>query len=129
MRSSQLALIVRLVQGLICGSSIVAVHGLNPFGDKNHPENTWTADGNLWLRDFLPATLPKARVMLFGYNANVAFNPVDLRVRDHAMKLLEFLHLKRGVRIAQLKIVAMLTGDYRKRLIDPSFLSVTASVV
>jgi hypothetical protein len=81
------------VQRLICCSSIIAVHGLNPLGDNNHPENTWTADKKLWLRDFLPIKLPRARVMLSGYNANVAFNPVDLRVRDHAMALLEFLHL------------------------------------
>lgn len=94
---------MRLIQGLICGSSIIAIHGLNPLGDNNHSENTWTADQKLWLRDFLPLKLPKARVMLFGYNANVTFNPVDLRVRDHAMKLLEILHIQREVRICQIK--------------------------
>lgn len=78
-------------------SSIVAIHGLSPFSDEHHAENTWTANGKLWLRDFLPRKLPRARVMLFSYNANVAFDPVNLGVRQHAEKLLELLHLEREV--------------------------------
>jgi len=74
---------------------IVAIHGLSPFSDEHHAENTWTSNGKLWLRDFLPRKLPRARVMLFSYNANVAFDPVNLGVRQHAEKLLELLHLER----------------------------------
>ena len=44
---------------------------------------TWTADGKLWLRDFLPKTLPAARVLLFSYNANVAFETSTAGVREH----------------------------------------------
>ena len=51
-------------------NSVVAVHGLN--GDAY---TTWTSDEEkvLWLshRDLLPKYLPKARVLTWGYNANV----------------------------------------------------------
>ncbi|KAL6240249.1 hypothetical protein RBB50_012854 [Rhinocladiella similis] len=49
---------------------IVAVHGLG--GDAI---NTWTQPKSkkFWLRDFLPQQIPGARIMTFGYNADVAF--------------------------------------------------------
>lgn len=80
--------------------SIVAVHGLNPFNTEFHAEKTWSArDGQggevLWLRDFLPQQLPTARVLLFGYNSNVAFETSILGVREQAENLLNRLKLKR----------------------------------
>ncbi|KAK3936742.1 hypothetical protein QBC46DRAFT_345329 [Diplogelasinospora grovesii] len=62
---------------------LVAVHGLNPTNVAFHAEQTWTAEnGRMWLRDFLPMTLPKARILLFGYNANVAFETSIDGVRE-----------------------------------------------
>ena len=48
----------------------MAVHGLN--GDKYR---TWTCKKSekLWLQDFLPTDLPRARIMTFGYNAAAVF--------------------------------------------------------
>lgn len=77
-------------------ASIVAVHGLNPLNTEFHAEHTWTADGKLWLRDFLPKDLPNARVLLFGYNSNVAFETSIAGVREQALNLLNRLKLKRG---------------------------------
>ncbi|CAG7853498.1 SubName: Full=Uncharacterized protein {ECO:0000313/EMBL:CCA77344.1} [Serendipita indica DSM 11827] len=45
---------------------IVAIHGLN-----GHREKTWTsADGKMWLRDFLQDDLPRVRVLSYGYDAD-----------------------------------------------------------
>ncbi|RDW58022.1 hypothetical protein BP6252_13433 [Coleophoma cylindrospora] len=78
---------------------IVAVHGLNPTNSESHAEQTWTSHGSgkLWLRDFLPQqpALAKARVLLFGYNANVAFNTSTAGVSEQASNLLNRLDLKR----------------------------------
>ncbi|KAH8897884.1 hypothetical protein GQ53DRAFT_637651, partial [Thozetella sp. PMI_491] len=50
----------------------------------------------LWLRDFLPARLPKTpRVMLFAYNSSPAFGAASTKLDDHAKALLHRLWLKR----------------------------------
>jgi hypothetical protein len=75
--------------------SIVAVHGLNPLSKENHAEETWTApNGQLWLKDFLPTQIPKARIFLFGYNANTAFSTGNSGVLDQATALLVKLSLE-----------------------------------
>ena len=43
--------------------SIVAIHGLE--GDR---EDSWTADGKLWLKDFLPESVSRARIMTWGWD-------------------------------------------------------------
>lgn len=62
---------------------------------------TWTAgdapNEKLWLRDFLPEALPQARIMLMGYNANVAFQSSTMDIRQHAANLLLDLDLHRRV--------------------------------
>jgi hypothetical protein len=67
---------------------IVAVHGLNTTNTKNHAEAAWTSKDKLWLRDFLPTSLPYARILLFSYNANVAFDTSVAVVREQATDLL-----------------------------------------
>lgn len=64
---------------------IVAVHGLN--GD---PTNTWkhSATDHFWLRDSLPLDVKGARVLNYGYNADVAFGNTTADVWDHAKSLL-----------------------------------------
>jgi protein SERAC1 len=78
--------------------SIVAVHGLNPINKEYHAEQTWTAGDNLWLRDFLPKRAPTARVLLFGYNSNVAFETSTAGVLEQSESLLNQLKFKRAVR-------------------------------
>ena len=77
-------------------TSIVAVHGLNPTNKEFHAEHTWRDGEKLWLRDFLPAKIPYARILLFGYNSNVAFETSIAGVREQAANLLNRLSLKRG---------------------------------
>ncbi|KAI0102566.1 hypothetical protein GGR51DRAFT_286998 [Nemania sp. FL0031] len=74
---------------------VVAVHGLNPKNTPNHAEATWTSGDKLWLRDFFPDLSPKTRVMLFGYNANVAFETSSAGIREQAENLLNWLNIER----------------------------------
>jgi len=79
--------------------SIVAVHGLNPKNTESHAEKTWTSEktNKLWLRDFLPTKIPSARIFIFGYNSNVAFETSSAGLSEHAGNLLNLLHLERKV--------------------------------
>ncbi|KAI9507259.1 hypothetical protein F5148DRAFT_1285438 [Russula earlei] len=45
---------------------IISIHGLN-----GHAFNSWATRDLMWLRDLLPERVPNARVLLYGYNANV----------------------------------------------------------
>lgn len=49
----------------------------------------------MWLKDFLPEQIPFARILLFGYNANVVFNSGQSGLREHADDLLDRLRRKR----------------------------------
>ena len=81
--------------------SIVAVHGLNPANKESHAKQTWTSDESkkLWLSDsdFLPKRFSQARVLLFGYNSNVAFKTSTAGVREQAGNLLNRLKIERPV--------------------------------
>ncbi len=48
-----------------------------------------------WLKDFLPRQIPDARVMTFGYNADVGFGQSTAEIIDHAKSLLASLVDKR----------------------------------
>ncbi|KAI9452030.1 Alpha/Beta hydrolase protein, partial [Russula earlei] len=59
--------------------SIIAIHGLD-----GHAFNSWTANGVMWLRDLLPEQVPDARVLLYGYNANLVKDASRSRIKEHA---------------------------------------------
>ncbi|KAI9693536.1 MAG: hypothetical protein M1820_009188 [Bogoriella megaspora] len=69
---------------------IVAIHGL---GGNNRL--TWTdpSSGKLWLQDFLPSSLPGARVFSYGYPSEIAFGKSVAGVRHFALNLLAKLRL------------------------------------
>jgi hypothetical protein len=73
--------------------SIVAIHGLN--GDMTR---TWTdpESKTVWLRDLLPAAVPRSRIYSFGYDSAYLFSSSVATIEDFANDLLSRL---RGVRI------------------------------
>ena len=74
-------------------NSIVAIHGLD-----GHREKTWTAaNDTLWLRDLLPADLPNARVLSYGYDADTRSNECvsTNTIYRHAEKFMQELSRKR----------------------------------
>jgi hypothetical protein len=71
---------------------IVALHGLN-----GHWNRTWQATNSaaMWLRDFLPQQIPRARIMSFGYDSLVLSKSVA-NVGIFAEQLLEALMAQRN---------------------------------
>lgn len=82
-------------------ASLVAVHGLNPAWNQSHGQDTWTKNNVLWLQEpeFLPKALPYARVMLYGYNSEVAFDTTTQGLMDIARDLLNRLKVVRKVQM------------------------------
>jgi hypothetical protein len=66
------------------------VHGLN--GDLF---GTWTEGSRLWLQDFLPSSIPEARIFTYGYNARLVFSGSTSKIDDYARHLLERLRARR----------------------------------
>ncbi|KAJ3527073.1 hypothetical protein NM688_g8176 [Phlebia brevispora] len=74
---------------------IVVLHGLN-----GHAFATWEdidqTDRFMWLRDCLPEHFPHARVLTYGYNANVLSDVSTGRLRSYAETFLENLKYERS---------------------------------
>jgi hypothetical protein len=49
----------------------------------------------MWLRDFLPETVPDARIMSFGYDSRWLLNDGKATIADSARRLLILLNQKR----------------------------------
>ena len=60
--------------------------------------STWThpLTGKLWLRDFLPNTIPNARIMTFGYDSRVVGSKSIIGMMENANSLLTQLSLLRN---------------------------------
>jgi hypothetical protein len=109
---------------LVVGSySLIAVHGLN-----GHRERTWsTASGINWLRDFIPARAPNARVLSYGYDARThgSSSLADQFLYEHAVAFLDKLcFFRRNTKVYIVKVayhipVLKLTYSLRPRG-DPS---------
>ena len=68
------------------------VHGLGAKSLDN-----WKKGAHVWIRDDLPNHIPSARIMTFGYDADVIGNDATFgRIRDFAKQLLEAVKEKRG---------------------------------
>ncbi|KAK6703137.1 hypothetical protein SNK04_013023 [Fusarium graminearum] len=65
-----------------CSLDVIFVHGLN-----GGSRSSWTSGDTFWPRDLLPQLLPKARIMTFGFNANVMADCGHGRIRDFASSL------------------------------------------
>lgn len=69
---------------------VIALHGLN--GDAF---DTWTnKNKQMWLKEFLPRSLPGARVYTFGYDSDI-FSRSNADIGDFARRLLSQLNLER----------------------------------
>jgi protein SERAC1 len=67
----------------------VFVHGLG--GDRM---KTWTDDQVFWPKDLLPVDIPEARILTFGYDANIVHfwgMPSQNRIDNHADELVASL--------------------------------------
>jgi hypothetical protein len=82
---------------LISLHSIVALHGLNGHAYRSWEHRDNDGGSFMWLRDSLPEHIPDARIMIYGYNANVLSDVSTGRIRTYSETFLEKLrHIREG---------------------------------
>ncbi|EXF73898.1 hypothetical protein CFIO01_07363 [Colletotrichum fioriniae PJ7] len=111
---------------------IIFVHGL-----KGHREKTWTAEkaSEPWPKTLLPSEIPNARVLAYGYDADVAKATEVVstnRIRDHAATLLKrlanfrdktdsvsrFISIPKGGIVCQAALARAHTRDHLREVFD-----------
>lgn len=90
-----------LVEGEKPVVDIVFLHGLRGHRIKTwQPDHGKTGSEPLWIRDFLPELVPNARIITYGYDADVVsfFNKTNQNsVSDHASSLIDdLIRIRRG---------------------------------
>ena len=72
--------------------SIIAVHGLNghAYGTWAHHQDGQPASEAMWLREFLPRYVKRARILVYGYNSALLGSDASVSgVKDFAHDLLQ----------------------------------------
>ncbi|KAI9452021.1 hypothetical protein F5148DRAFT_1152321 [Russula earlei] len=67
-------------------------HGFTVVAGGTNSKLDWTVGDVMWLRDLLPKQVPDARVLLYGYNANLIGDISKSRIEDHARLFIQSLH-------------------------------------
>ena len=90
---------------------------------NGHAFDSWEYRDNsgysfMWLRDCLPEKLPNARVITYGYNANIIEDVSTGRIRTYAETFLENLLRKRkGNQVRTFNILLILLIEFVTRLL------------
>ena len=71
---------------------IIALTGL-----AGHAFGSWAASPHMWLRDFLPEDLPRARILLYGYDSNLAGSQSKNILTDLSSNFVAKLHAMRSL--------------------------------
>lgn len=80
---------------LLLSRSILALHGLNGHAYRSWEYRDRNGESFMWLRDCLPERIPEARILTYGYNANVYSDVSTGRTRTFAETFLERLRYMR----------------------------------
>lgn len=59
----------------------LAGHAFGSWKSKNRPD--------MWLRDFLPESIPNARILTYGYDTKLPGSQSDVSILELSRKLLE----------------------------------------
>ena len=82
---------------------IIAITGL-----AGHAFGSWAASPHMWLRDFLPEDLPRARILLYGYDSNLAGNQSKNILTDLSSNFVVKLHTMRNLSRSELRPIVLI---------------------
>jgi hypothetical protein len=76
---------------LTVNESIIAITGLGGRGFSSWANN----EGEMWLRDYLPADIPGIRVMIYGYPSKLEKSNSRARLTDYTIQFHQILQSAR----------------------------------
>ena len=82
---------------------IIAITGL-----AGHAFGSWAASPHMWLRDFLPEDLPRARILLYGYDSNLAGSQSKNILTDLSNTFVVKLHTMRSLSRSELRPIVLI---------------------
>ena len=82
---------------------IIAITGL-----AGHAFGSWAASPHMWLRDFLSEDLPRARILLYGYDSNLAGSQSKNILTDLSSNFVVKLHTMRSLSRSELRPIVLL---------------------
>ena len=82
---------------------IIAITGL-----AGHAFGSWAASPHMWLRDFLPEDLPRARILLYGYDSNLAGSQSKNILADLSSNFVVKLHTMRSLSRSELRPIVLI---------------------
>ena len=83
-------------------ADIIALTGL-----AGHAFGSWAASPHMWLRDFLPEDLPRARILLYGYNSNLAGSQSKNILTDLSSNFVVKFHTMRSLSRSELRPIIL----------------------
>ena len=82
---------------------IIALTGL-----AGHAFGSWAASPHMWLRDFLPEDLPRARIVLYGYDSNLAGSQSKNILADLSNNFVVKLHTMRSLSRSEFRPIILI---------------------
>ena len=82
---------------------IIALTGL-----AGHAFGSWAASPHMWLRDFLPEDLPRARVLLYGYDSNLVGTQSKHILTDLSSNFVVKLHTMQSQSQSELRPIILI---------------------
>ena len=84
-------------------ADIIALTGL-----AGHAFGSWAASPHMWLRDFLPQDLPRARILLYGYDSNLAGSQSKNILADLSNNFVVKLHTMRNLSRSEFRPIILI---------------------
>ena len=84
-------------------ADIIAVTGL-----AGHAFGSWAASPHMWLRDFLPIDIPRARVLLYGYDSRLADSQSEHILADLSNNFLVKLYTMRSLSRSENRAIVLI---------------------
>lgn len=103
---------------------IIALTGL-----AGYAFGSWAASPHMWLRDFLPIDIPRARVLLYGYDSSLAGSQSRRILADFSSNFVVKLHTMRSLSRSENRPIIMIGHSLGCLIIKDALIEITSDPI